>query len=841
MPPPAPSTRPHKRPAAAASPHAAKRPRELSESRPTAAQKALNARLCRADAGEIERLVEEQHGAMNSVNCATALHGLAKGAPAGARPPPSTACALLAARTAAVLSQEGFVTARSLTSIVWGMGKLRLTHPALLEAAVKHARAHLARGALDAFGVANVAWALANLHQHATSAADETVCLAAPHAELLDALAERACAAPDAFNPQELCNLLWAFATLKVRHAALFERCAAVVVARAADFTPQGLSQTIWAYSKLNLCKHSLLIAAANAALPRLATYDAQSLATLAWAFANLDVEHRALLSAICAQSSARLAEFGAASSSQLLWALSRLSDGVQPDAIRGLAAQLQRVAADGLKPQQLLYALGALAKLPHDVEAGLPPMLCAAAAAAAPQLTANKLGIACWALSRPSVLAGVPEATRREWCAALRRRVAEVLDHLGWRGAGYVEVALRQLGGLSESDPLAVALTRAVGAAVEASNARAAERNRRPAALLLARAPWEGCGLRRGSRVVLVGFDEAAPLRAALEAEGLAPVEWRRFAGGGEASGWPCLAAHGGAAACLVRWPWYAAGDAAVMLLRAAASAVAEGAPLWLCGNLDEGADGAAAVVEGAYGECRVIERREGAVLCGAVRGARGPAEQLTLDGWSSRTTLELPPPAGGARPWLTFPGLFAGGGLDVMTSALLDALPPPPERARVLDACCGSGAIAAALLARARERGRRVRLHLTDADACAIAAARANVPDAKRFFLCDVWPETQSAFPKTRRPARYEWIVSNPPVHRGQPDDFTVLLALIRGAPQRLKKHGVLWMVAQQQVPIGRMLAQAGWCRWVEAIISKDGRFVVWSAGAGKKRKYE
>ena len=39
---------------------------------------------------------------------------------------------------------------------------------------------------------------------------------------------------------------------------------------------------------------------------------------------------------------------------------------------------------------------------------------------------------------------------------------------------------------------------------------------------------------------------------------------------------------------------------------------------------------------------------------------------------------------------------------------------------------------------------------------------------------------------------PPTYDWIVSNPPVHRGQPDDFSVVQLLIRGAPARLRRGG-------------------------------------------------
>ena len=86
-------------------------------------------------------------------------------------------------------------------------------------------------------------------------------------------------------------------------------------------------------------------------------------------------------------------------------------------------------------------------------------------------------------------------------------------------------------------------------------------------------------------------------------------------------------------------------------------------------------------------------------------------------------------------------------------MTTALLEALPPPPPQTRILDACCGSGTIAAVLKARALAAGGDVQLHLIDADAVALTAARANVPSANRFFLCDGWPHTPTAFEKKGR----------------------------------------------------------------------------------------
>jgi len=124
----------------------------------------------------------------------------------------------------------------------------------------------MARGLLDSFGLSNVAWTIATLQQH-TSDADET-----QHAALLDALAQQACDAAASFKAQEVCNLLWAFATLKRRHLALFQRFAAMATAQMGEMSPHGLSQTFWAYSKLDLSTPALLLAAAQAALRRLDT-----------------------------------------------------------------------------------------------------------------------------------------------------------------------------------------------------------------------------------------------------------------------------------------------------------------------------------------------------------------------------------------------------------------------------------------------------------------------------------------------------------------------------------------------------------------------------------------
>lgn len=136
-------------------------------------------------------------------------------------------------------------------------------------------------------------------------------------------------------------------------------------------------------------------------------------------------------------------------------------------------------------------------------------------------------------------------------------------------------------------------------------------------------------------------------------------------------------------------------------------------------------------------------------------------------------------------------------------MTRVLLQALPDvPPCGTKILDFACGSGVIAASLLQRAPD----VEVTVLDADSLAMAACRENVPGVKRAILSDCWHGLEG------RKLRFDWIVSNPPVHRGRADDFRVLLELVHGSGPRLRAGGVLWIVAQEYVPVGGLLGSFG-----------------------------
>ena len=85
----------------------------------------------------------------------------------------------------------------------------------------------------------------------------------------------------------------------------------------------------------------------------------------------------------------------------------------------------------------------------------------------------------------------------------------------------------------------------------------------------------------------------------------------------------------------------------------------------------------------------------------------------------------------------------------------------------AKVLDFCCGNGAIAQAVV----QLQPSAEVHLADADALAVRAACRNVPAARHGYLGDSWQGVPSE-------VTFDWIVSNPPVHRRRQDTWHATL---------------------------------------------------------------
>ncbi len=296
------------------------------------------------------------------------------------------------------------------------------------------------------------------------------------------------------------------------------------------------------------------------------------------------------------------------------------------------------------------------------------------------------------------------------------------------------------------------------------------------------------------GARVLVVG-EPTGRVAAAVSARGGRPTPWRRAGPG--ARPWPPDGPFDLATVRLRRER-----GAFLLALHAAASRLAPGGTLWVHGANDEG--------------IRSAGKRMAEVLAGveAVRAARhcrvlvGRRDERPVRGaladWRQVGEIALP---SGRRPWVSYPGTFARGGLDPATLALLAHIPRLADGARVLDFACGTGPIAAEVLARYP----RARVEMVDHDALAVEAARENAPRA-RAIVGDALPEGPFAH-----------ILANPPYHDGVARSYAVVEALVRDAPGHLTRRGDLRIVVQRQVPVRRWRPDA-------TVLHEDGRFRVW-----------
>lgn len=297
-----------------------------------------------------------------------------------------------------------------------------------------------------------------------------------------------------------------------------------------------------------------------------------------------------------------------------------------------------------------------------------------------------------------------------------------------------------------------------------------------------------------------------AAPVLVAEDralARELGGVAWSRWCEGDAlGAAWPSA---GPFCAATLRLP--KSTGAVSFALHAVASVITTEAPLYVYGANDEGIRSASRPLAELFGSVETVWYGRKCRMLMA-RGLK--AVPTSLKGFRSLVTMELD---GAPRPWVTWPGLFAKGGLDEGTAELLAVAPTDGS---ILDFACGTGVVAATLLGRGAER-----VDAVDADALAVLATRENAPNA-RVFLGDGWQGLPTE--------HWRHIVSNPPIHRGKGEDYAVLESLIDVAPSRCD---MLWLVAQREIPLERWLRP----RFSDTrIVRETRRFRVWRCTLGE-----
>lgn len=740
----------------------------------------------------------------------------------------------------ATVSDAARLDAKCVCKAAWALGAVHNTihgHGApsgcICQRALHQLAAGASAGSLDARAIAGLVHALGSAG-----------CAPPPPLTALLDVAARLAADPSGggFTPQDCANLLWGVARLDAPvPPSLDAALPGLLRALLPDAKPVEVSQVAWALAKLKL-------ACEDQAVPP-------------------------LYGVLCSGGPQGLSAQGAAN---CLWAVSRLTPAPASSLTRRLLAQAERQAAD-LTPQGVANVCAACARLQ-----GPPAIPLRLLRAHAHTLSACDVAEACWALGKlwidsrasdgaagttdgPAGASGAEVVA--DWvgvAGALWRRAAQVCGGMDWQAAGRLEFSFRSLAPLSlhgavPHSPLLDQLSRTALASIRALERSSGNADSAAAAALLRVGGTIWSDHSTHPEVLFALVPGQGGCRERLVAQMMASTtcarvsHWCRFAekGAAEASPWPAPSSRkGGYSLALLRLPHSAA--AFEMAAAAAATVLACGSPLFVFGCSSEGA----AAMETRIGALRsplgelyfegvaVVAESDRTDVHGArvVRAHRrgGAITAVNLAAFEKRSELSLP---GAAAPvdWRAYPGLFSGGGLDVMTKALLQALLPAicprnghgsagvRSRGRILDFCCGSGVIGAALAHAMPE----LRISMLDADAVALVAARVNVPLAS-MVLSDAW----AALP--RKP-RFDAIVSNPPVHHGLLSDMSILRALIRRAAARLRPGGSLWLVCQDYVPARsifdeerRMADERGAkvrLQPAEAVYD-DGRFVVWRA---------
>ena len=247
---------------------------------------------------------------------------------------------------------------------------------------------------------------------------------------------------------------------------------------------------------------------------------------------------------------------------------------------------------------------------------------------------------------------------------------------------------------------------------------------------------------------------------------------------------------------------------DATEFAVAVARSRLSDAGPLVIFGGNDEGIRSTREVAGVKFES--VEAGGHGRVLIGhTTAGARRELSEY-------RRVVEVSRPGQGSRPWISYPGCFARGGVDRGTATLLSTLDDLAPPVRVLDFATGTGVIAAAV----RARWPAAAVTGCDSDTLALSAAAENVPGA-RFLVGDGLAAVGKA--------QFELILSNPPFHEGKARAERVWREFLEGVPPRLVPSGELRIVVQREVAVGPVLG-ALFAEVRQLLIS--GGFVVWSA---------
>ena len=252
------------------------------------------------------------------------------------------------------------------------------------------------------------------------------------------------------------------------------------------------------------------------------------------------------------------------------------------------------------------------------------------------------------------------------------------------------------------------------------------------------------------------------------------------------------------------------------LMMLHALATAMPAAAGLWLVGENRSGIKSSGKRLS-LYFEnvCKSDNARHCALFSA---DQPRPVETFSLSDYEKPWSVST---AAGNMDIISLPGTFAHGNLDKGSELLLDTLLELAPSGRVLDFACGSGVIGLSLLGLNPE----IDLTMLDTSALAIESTRRSL--AKNHQQATVVASDGLA----ELTGKYDWIISNPPFHRGVENDPGIAHDFFSEAGHFLQKEGKILLVCNQHLPYPAWLK--AYFTKVETVRAKRGFKVILASG--------
>ena len=246
--------------------------------------------------------------------------------------------------------------ARQCSNILHTLAKTRRQRPCENILGALEARALEVQGDFNPQNIANTLWAFATLGKQ-------------PDDRLVVGLTARAVEMQGDFNPQEIANTLWAFSTLgRQPNDELVAQLMARAVEVQGDFNPQDIANTLWALATLGRQPSDELVTGLTARVAEVqGDFNPQNIANTICALATLGRQpDDKLVVGLTAQAVQLQGDYKAQDIANTLWAFATLGLQIDNKLMVGLTTRAVEVQG-GFNSQNIANTLWALATLGHQ------------------------------------------------------------------------------------------------------------------------------------------------------------------------------------------------------------------------------------------------------------------------------------------------------------------------------------------------------------------------------------------------------------------------------------------------------------------------------------------